>query len=182
MKYLELFEAFNPSGDKLGFGKQIQSHIQQLVGKNFGTPYVVTSAEVTRAESQGYKHSDQSGEGDLVLTFKKEFPDELDDLISDLSSVGLSEERKIIFGWDLISEVENSDSSFGGNYHIPLWNFSYNIYTDSPVVFLEFPEIFRGEVKSPYDMSYGVGSAIQGLIEKTINSLVHESKMGNKNK
>ena len=50
------------------------------------------------------------------------------------------------------------------------------------VVFLEFPEIFSGEIKSLYDMSYGVGSAIQGLIEKTINSLVHESKMGNKNK
>jgi hypothetical protein len=182
MKHISIFEEFNPSKDKMGFGKQIQSHIQQLVGKNFGTPYVVTSAEVTRAESQGYKHSDQSGEGDLVLTFKKEFPDELDELISDLSSVGLSEERKIILGWDVISEVENSDSSFGENPHIPIWNFSYNIYTDSPVVFLQFPEIFRGEVKDSYDMSYGVGSAIKGLIEKTIDSLVHESKMGNNSK
>jgi hypothetical protein len=176
MKYLELFEAFNPSGDKLGFGKQIQSHIQQLVGKNFGTPYVITSAEVTRAESEG--SADQSGQGDLVLTFKKEFPDELDDLISDLTSVGLSEEREIIFGWDVIAEMETESSPDGG----PLWEFSYNIYTDSPVVFLQLPEIFRGGIKSPYDMSYGVGSAIQGLIEKTINNLVHESKMGNKNK
>jgi hypothetical protein len=176
MKYLELFEAFNPSGDKLGFGKQIQSHIQQLVGKNFGTPYVVTSAEVTRAESEGF--SDQSGQGDLVLTFKKEFPDELDELISDLTSVGLSEEKKIELGWDVaaIMEAESSPSDE------PLWFFTYNIYTDSPVVFLEFPEIFRGEVKHLYDMSYGVGSAIKGLIEKTINSLVYESKMGNKNK
>jgi hypothetical protein len=176
MKYLELFEAFNPSGDKLGFGKQIQSHIQQLVGKNFGTPYVVTSAEVTRAESEGF--SDQSGQGDLVLTFKKESPDELDELISDLTSVGLSEEKKIELGWDVaaIMEAESSPSDE------PLWFFTYNIYTDSPVVFLEFPEIFRGEVKHLYDMSYGVGSAIKGLIEKTINSLVYESKMGNKNK
>jgi hypothetical protein len=179
MKYLELFEAFNPSEDKLGFGKQIQSHIQQLVGKNFGTPYVVTSAEVTRAESEGFRYSDQSGQGDLALTFKKEFPDELDELISDLTSVGLSEERKAEFGWDVTASVEMESSSYGGD---PLWEFSYNNYTDSPVVFLEFPEIFRGEVKSPYDMSYGVGSAIQGLIEKTINSLVYESKMGNKNK
>jgi hypothetical protein len=178
MKYLELFEAFNPSGDKLGFGKQIQSHIQQLVGKNFGTPYVITSAEVTRAESEGFRYSDQSGQGDLVLTFKKEFPDELDELISDLTSVGLSEERKAEFGWDVTASVEMESSPDGE----PLWEFSYNIYTDSPVVFLEFPEIFRGEVKSLYDMSYGVGSAIQGLIEKTIDSLVYESKMGNKNK
>jgi hypothetical protein len=176
MKYIELFESFNPSGDKLGFGKQIQSHIQKLVGKNFGTPYVVTSAEVTRAESEGF--SDKSGQGDLVLTFKKEFPDELDELISDLTSVGLSEEKKIEFGWDVaaIMEAESSPNDE------PLWFFTYNIYTDSPVVFLEFPEIFRGEVKHFYDMSYGVGSAIQGLIEKTIDSLVYESKMGNKNK
>jgi hypothetical protein len=114
----------------------------------------------------------------LVLTFKKEFPDELDELISDLTSVGLSEERKAEFGWDVTASVEMESSPDGE----PLWEFSYNIYTDSPVVFLELPEIFRGEVKSLYDMSYGVGSAIQGLIEKTINSLVHESKMGNKNK
>jgi hypothetical protein len=178
MKYLELFEAFNPSEDKLGFGKQIQSHIQQLVGKNFGTPYVVTSAEVTRAESEGFRYSDQSGHGDLVLTFKKEFPDELDELISDLTSVGLSEERKAEFGWDVTASVEMGSPSHGD----PLWEFSYNIYTDSPVVFLEFPEIFRGEVKSPYDMSYGVGSAIQGLIEKTINSLVYEQKRANNKK
>jgi hypothetical protein len=176
MKHLELFESFNPSRDKLGFGKQIQSHIQQLVGKNFGTPYVVTSAEVTRAQSEGF--ADQSGQGDLVLTFKKEFPDELDDLISDLTSVGLSEEREIEFGWDVIATMETESSPVGE----PLWDFTYNIYTDSPVVFLEFPEIFRGEVKHLYDMSYGVGSAIKGLIEKTINRLVYESKMGNKNK
>jgi hypothetical protein len=176
MKHISLFEEFNPSKDKLGFGKQIQSHIKQLVGNNFGTPYAITSAEVTRAESEGF--ADQSGQGDLVLTFKKEFPDELDDLISDLTSVGLSEERKIEFGWDVTAIMEN-DSSPGGD---PLWNFEYNIYTDSPVVFLEFPEIFRGEVKPLYDMSYGVGSAIKGLIEKTINRLVYESKMGNKSK
>lgn len=178
MKYLELFEAFNPSEDKLGFGKQIQSHIQQLVGKNFGTPYVITSAEVTRAESEGFRYSDQSGQGDLVLTFKKESPDELDELISDLTSVGLSEERKIEFGWDVIATMETESSPDG----YPLWEFSYNIYTDSPIVFLQFPEIFRGEVKDSYDMSYGVGSAIKWLIEKTINSLVYESKMGNRNK
>jgi hypothetical protein len=176
MKYLEIFETFNPSGDKLGFGKQIQSHIQQLVGKNFGTPYVVTSAEVTRAESEGF--ADQSGQGDLVLTFKKESPDELDELISDLTSVGLSEERKIEFGWDVIATMETESSPDGD----PLWDLTYNIYTDSPVVFLQFPEIFRGEVKHLYDMSYGVGSVIKGLIEKTINRLVYESKMGNKNK
>lgn len=176
MKHISIFEEFNPFKDKLGFGKQIQSHIKQLIGKNFGTPYVVTSAEVTRAQSEGF--SDQSGQGDLVLTFKKEFPDELDDLISDLTSVGLSEERKIEFGWDVIATME-TDSGPDGE---PLWDFEYNIYTDSPVVFLEFPEIFSGEVKHLYDMSYGVGSAIKGLIEKTINRLVYESKMGNRSK
>lgn len=176
MKHISLFEAFNLSQDKLGFGKQIQSHIKQLVGKNFGTPYVITSAEVTRAQSEGF--SDQDGQGDLVLTFKKEFPDELDDLISDLTSVGLSEEREIEFGWDVIATMENDPSPDGD----PLWELGLNIYTDSPVVFLQFPEIFRGEVKHLYDMSYGVGSPIKELIEKTINSLVYDSKMGNKNK
>lgn len=174
MKHLSLFEEFNPSKDKLGFGKQIQSHIKQLVGNNFGTPYVVTSAEVTRAESEGF--ADQSGHGDLVLTFKKESPDELDELISDLTSVGLAEEKKIEFGWDVTATME-TDSGPDGD---PLWEFQYNVYTDSPVVFLEFPEIFSGDVKHLYDMSYGVGSAIKGLIEKTINRLVYESKMRNK--
>ena len=176
MKHISLFESFNPSRDKLGFGNQIQSHIKQLIGKNFGTPYVIASAEVTRAESEGF--SDQSGQGDLVLTFKKEFPDELDDLISDLTEIGLSEEKKIEFGWDVaaIMEAESSPNDE------PLWFFTYNIYTDSPVVFLQFPEIFRGEVKHFYDMSYGVGGEIKGLIEKTIDSLVHESKMGNNSK
>ena len=173
MKYLELFESFNSSKDKIGFGKQIQSHIQQLVGKNFGTPYVITSAEVTRAESEGF--SDQYGQGDLILTFKKESPDELDDLISDLTEVGLSEEKKIELGWDVYAVMENDPSPEGD----PLWNLRLNIYTDSPVVFLQFPEIFRGEEKHLYDMSYGVGGEIKGLIEKTIDSLVHESKMGN---
>ena len=178
MKYLEIFESFNPFKDKMGFGKQIQSHIKKLVGKNFGTPYVITSAEVTRAESHGF--SDRYGQGDLTLTFKKEFPDELDDLISDLTSVGLSEEKEIEFGWDVYATAENDyDSSPGEDQ---LWNLRLNIYTDSPVIFLQFPEIFRGEEKHLYDMSYGVGGEIKGLIEKTIDSLVHESKMGNNSK
>ena len=176
MKHISLFESFNSSKDKMGFGKQIQSHIKQLVGKNFGTPYVITSAEVTRAQSEGF--SDQYGQGDLVLTFKKEFPDELDDLISDLTSVGLSEEKKIEFGWDVYATMED-DSSPGGD---PLFELRLNIYTGSPIVFLQFPEIFRGEVKTLYDMSYGVGSLIKELIEKTINSLVYDSKMGNRSK
>ena len=168
----------------MGFGKQIQSHIQQLVGKNFGTPYVITSAEVTRAESHGF--SDRYGQGDLVLTFKKESPDELDELISDLTSVGLSEEKKIEFGWDVYATPENYVTPENDYYSSPgedqLWNLRLNIYTDSPVVFLQFPEIFRGEEKPLYDMSYGVGGEIKGLIEKTIDSLVHESKMGNTSK
>jgi len=176
MKYLELFESFNSSKDNMGFGKQIQSHIQQLVGKNFGTPYILTSAEVTRAESHGF--SDRYGQGDLVLSFKKESPDELDDLISDLTSVGLSEEKEIELGWDVYATTENDPSPEEDT----LWNLRLNIYTDSPVVFLQFPEIFRGEEKTLYDMSYGVGGEIKGLIEKTIDSLVHESKIGNNSK
>lgn len=165
MKHLLEYNSFHKRGtnpnDILGWGDQIKSVVQKnFVGKMF-KGYKVEEVEIKNPES--FSFADDQGSGVIQLFCKKESPSELDQLISDLSTVGLASEKvqeiKYAINANLdgenMYEITAQISPYGSPSQRKENNFlgvSYKQYYDDS-----------------FDPSYGVGGIITDLIKSQIS-------------
>jgi hypothetical protein len=172
MKHLLEYNSFHKRGtnpnDILGWGDQIKSVAQKnFVGKVF-KGYKVEEVEIKNPES--FSFADDQGSGIIQLFCQKESPSELDQLISDLSTVGLASEKvqeikyninansfdsKIYYDDEDMYEITAQISPYGSPSQRKENNFlgiSYKKYYDDS-----------------FDPSYGVGGIITDLIKSQIS-------------
>ena len=165
MKHLLEYNSFHKRGtnpnDILGWGDQIKSVVQKnLVGKTF-KGYKIEEVGIKNPES--FSFADDQGSGIIQLFCQKETPSELDQLISDLSTVGLASEKvqeiKYTINADLdgenMYEITAQISPYGDSSQRKENNFlgiSYKQYYDDS-----------------FDPSYGVGGIITDLIRSQIS-------------
>ena len=149
----------NPS-DSLQWGDEIKRWINlTLKGKKLKDGYELKSVEMLNPISNNYSTAigGDSGEGIIELNFKKPDPSELDQLISDLSDVGLAEDKKIEIHYSI--EV---DPKIGGElYHVLIRLTPKQIPNFMGMTFKVFTD-------NHHDMSYGVGKTVAEEIKKQI--------------
>lgn len=153
------FERSNLENDSLGWGEQIKASIKKkLVGKKF-KDLILVGVEIKDPVSE-YGNED-FGKGIIQLKFEKETQSELDQLMLDLSDVGLAPEKIQEITYN-ISAVIND----GNDYDI-YWKI---FPTESSQIDSDFLKIGIDQAyDDSYDMSYGVGDQIAKLIEKQIS-------------
>lgn len=142
--------------DVLGWADEIQSVIKTtLVGKEF-KGYILDKVQIENPASFSFE-KDQ-GEGTIQLFFKKEAPSELDQLITDLSDVGLTEDKEIEIGY-----LIEADSHFDDDEYSILIRLT-------PKKIPNFIEAkFKVFADNNYDMSYGIGKTVAEEIRKQIS-------------
>ena len=118
------------------------------------------SVEILNPMSNNYSTAigGDSGEGIIELNFKKPDPSELDQLMSDLSDVGLAEDKKIEIRYSI--EV---DPNLGEELYAVLIRLT-------PKQIPNFMGMaFKVFTDNHYDMSYGVGKTVAEEIKKQIS-------------
>jgi len=142
--------------DVLGWADEIQSVIKRtLVGKEF-KGYILDKVQIENPSSFSFE-KDQ-GEGIIHLFFKKESPSELDQLISDLSDVGLAEDKKIEIRYSIEADQHIDDDGYDILIRL------------TPKEIPNFIEAkFKVFADNDYDMSYGVGKTVAEEIRKQIS-------------
>jgi hypothetical protein len=159
MKHLLEYNSYHRGSNKndvLGWADEIQSVIKTtLVGKEF-KGYILDKVQIENPSSFSFE-KDQ-GEGTIQLFFKKEAPSELDQLITDLSDVGLTEDKKIEIGYWI-----EADSHFDDDEYSILIRLT-------PKKIPNFIEAkFKVFADNDYDMSQGIGKTIAEEIKKQID-------------
>ncbi len=142
--------------DVLGWADEIQSVIKRtLVGKEF-KGYILDKVQIENPSSFSFERD--QGEGTIQLFFKKEAPSELDQLITDLSDVGLAEDKKIEIHYSIETDQHIDDDGY------------YVLIRLTPK---EIPNFIGAKFKvladNDYDMSYGVGKTLAEEIRKQIS-------------
>ena len=157
---LEYNQYESSSSDHLKWGDQIKRWIDlTLVDKKLKDGYELKSVEILNPKSSSYSTpiGGDSGEGIIELNFRKSSPSELDQLISDLSDVGLAEDKKIEIHYSI--EV---DPKIGGE----LYSVLIRITPKQIPNFMGMT--FKVFTDNHYDMSYGVGKTVAEEIKKQI--------------
>ena len=165
MKHLLEYNSFHKRGtnpnDILGWGDQIKSVVQKnFVGKVF-KGYKIEEVEIKNPES--FSFADDQGSGIIQLFCQKESPSELDQLISDLSTVGLANDKIQEIKYNINADLDDENmyeitvqiSPYGSPSQRKENNFlgiSYKKYYDDS-----------------FDPSYGVGGIITDLIKSQIS-------------
>lgn len=162
MKYILEYNQHGSNGsmDELKWGDQIKRWLKtSLENKTLKNGYELKSVEVLDPISNEHSTSigGDSGEGIIELYFKKPNPSELDQLISDLSDVGLSEDKKIEIKYEIQADPHIIDDEYSVLIRItprPEPNFmgmKFSVFTDID-----------------YDMSFGIGKKVAEEIKKQI--------------
>lgn len=159
MRHLLEYNSYHRGSNKndvLGWADEIQSVIKTtLVGKEF-KGYILDKVQIENPESFSFE-KDQ-GEGTIHLFFKKEYPSELDQLITDLSDVDLTEDKKIEIGYQIEADSHFDDDEYSILIKLKpkkIPNFieaKFSVFTDND-----------------YDMSYGIGKTVAEEIRKQIS-------------
>jgi len=165
MRHLLEYNSFHRRGtnpnDILGWGDQIKASIQkELVGKEF-KGYKIEKVEIKNPES--FSFADDEGAGTIQLFCKKENPSELDQLISDLSTVGLANDKVQEIRYTINADLDSS------NMYIITCQISPS---GSPTQRREnnFLDIsYKKFHDDSFDPSYGVGGIISKLIRDQIS-------------
>ena len=150
----------NPS-DRLQWGDEIKRWINlTLKGKKLKDGYELKSVEMLNPISNNYSTAigGDSGEGIIELNFKKPDPSELDQLISDLSDVGLAEDKKI----EIHYSIEADQNVYDNGYDILIRLTPKEIPNFMGMTFKVFAD-------NDYDMSQGIGKTITEEIKKQIS-------------
>lgn len=161
MKHLLEYDQ-HQSSDHLKWGEQIQRWVTiKLASKSsLKGGYELKSVEVVNPISSEYSTASggDSGEGTIELYFKKPNPSELDQLISDLSDVGLSEDKKIEIHYSIQADYHIEDDEYNVLIRLtpkPVPNFmgmKFSVFADND-----------------YDMSHGIGKTVAEEISKQIS-------------
>lgn len=161
MKHLFEYSSFRKKGkspnDLLGWGDEIESVIKTtLVGREF-KGHTLENVVVDEAGSIIFDF--ETGSGLVQLFFKKESPSEMDQLIADLSGVGLAEEKKIEIRYNIQANRHTEDEEYSILVKI------------EPRKTPNFMGItFKVFADNDYDMSLGVGKIVAQEIEKQIDN------------
>lgn len=129
------------------------------MGKPLKAGYELKDVKISSAESKEFSTAigGDYGTGIIELYFKKPTPDDLDQLISDLSDVGLGEDKRI----DLKYEISVDPRIDSDESHI--------LARVNPIQTPNFMGIdFRVFADNDYDMSFGVGVPVAEEIKKQI--------------
>jgi hypothetical protein len=157
---LEYNQYESSSSDHLKWGDQIKRWIDlTLVDKKLKDGYELKSVEILNPKSSSYSTpiGGDSGEGIIELNFRKSSPSELDQLISDLSDVGLADDKKI--------EVHYS---IGADQHIDGDEYDVLIRLTPKQVPNFMGITFKVFTDNDYDMSHGIGKTVAEEIKKQI--------------
>jgi hypothetical protein len=157
---LEYNQYESSSSDHLKWGDQIKRWIDlTLVDKKLKDGYELKSVEILNPKSSSYSTpiGGDSGEGIIELNFRKSSPSELDQLISDLSDVGLADDKKI--------EVHYS---IGADQHIDGDEYDVLIRLTPKQVPNFMGMTFKVFADNDYDMSRGIGKTVAEEIKKQI--------------
>jgi len=141
--------------DVLGWADEIQSVIKRtLVGKEF-KGYILDKVQIENPSSFSFERD--QGEGTIQLFFKKEAPSDLDQLMSDLSDVGLAEDKKIEIHYSIEADQHIDDDGYDILIRL------------TPKEILNFIEAkFKVFADNDYDMSQGIGKTVAEEIKKQI--------------
>jgi len=157
---LEYNQYESSSSDHLKWGDQIKRWIDlTLVDKKLKDGYELKSVEILNPKSSSYSTpiGGDSGEGIIELNFRKSSPSELDQLISDLSDVGLADDKKI--------EVHYS---IGADHHIDGDEYDVLIRLTPKQVPNFMGITFKVFTDNDYDMSHGIGKTVAEEIKSQI--------------
>jgi len=159
MKHILEYNSYHKGSNKndvLGWADEIQSVIKTtLVGKEF-KGYILDKVQIENPASFSFDKG--QGEGTIQLFFKKEAPSELDRLISDLSDVGLAEDKKI----EIHYSIEADQNVYDNGYDILIRLTPKEIPNFMGMTFKVFAD-------NDYDMSQGIGKTIAHEIKKQIS-------------
>ena len=159
MKHILEYNSYHKGSNKndvLGWADEIQSVIKTtLVGKEF-KGYILDKVQIENPASFSFDKG--QGEGTIQLFFKKEAPSELDRLISDLSDVGLAEDKKI----EIHYSIEADQNVYDNGYDILIRLTPKEIPNFMGMTFKVFAD-------NDYDMSRGIGKTIAEEIKKQIS-------------
>ena len=159
MKHILEYNSYHKGSNKndaLGWADEIQSVIKTtLVGKEF-KGYILDKVQIENPASFSFDKG--QGEGTIQLFFKKEAPSELDRLISDLSDVGLAEDKKIEIHYSIEADQHVDDNE----YDILIRLTPKEIPNFMGMTFKVFAD-------NDYDMSQGIGKTITEEIKKQIS-------------
>jgi hypothetical protein len=161
MKHLLEYDQ-HQSSDGLKWGEQIKRWVSlSLEHKKLKDGYELKSVEVVNPVSSRYStvSGGDSGEGTIELYFKKPNPSELDQLISDLSDVGLSEDKKIEIHYSVQIDEDTSEEGYA----------SILIRLTPKQVPNFMGMTFKVFADNDYDMSQGIGKTIAEEIKKQIS-------------
>jgi len=157
---LEYNQYESSSSDHLKWGDQIKRWIDlTLVDKKLKDGYELKSVEILNSKSSSYSTpiGGDSGEGIIELNFRKSAPSELDQLISDLSDVGLAEDKKIEIHY-----------SIGADQHIDGDEYDVLIRLTPKQVPNFMGMTFKVFTDNDYDMSHGIGKTVAEEIKAQI--------------
>jgi hypothetical protein len=158
MKHILEYNSYRRGSNKndiLGWADEIQSVIKTtLVGKEF-KGYILDKVQIENPSSFSFE-KDQ-GEGTIHLFFKKEAPSELDQLMSDLSDVGLAEDKKIEIHYSIEADQHIDDDVYDILIRL------------TPKEIPNFKEAkFKVFTDNDYDMSQGIGKTVAEEIKSQI--------------
>jgi hypothetical protein len=157
MNHILEFSDFFSNGDRLNWGEQIRSEIQRnLVGKEF-KEFTLDSVRIVDAKSES--NWEDFGSGIIELDFKKTSPDELDQLMSDLSDVGLSGGRTQKIKYEISGVMEDQEEYDISAKIYPIGSPSEQKETN---FFGVSPASFYSDAS---DISMGVGKIILRLVK-----------------
>jgi hypothetical protein len=157
---LEYNQYESSSSDRLQWGDQIKRWTNlTLKGKKLKDGYELKSVEILNPISSPYSTamSGDSGEGIIELNFKKPTPSELDQLISDLSDIGLAEDKKIEVNYSIGADPHIDDSEYDVLIRLTpkqvpnFMGMTFRVFTDND-----------------YDMSHGIGKTVAEEIKSQI--------------
>jgi len=148
------------SSDHLRWGDQIKRWTNlTLKDKKLKDGYELKSVEILNPTSSHYSTAigGDSGEGIIELNFKKPTPSELDQLISDLSDIGLAEDKKIEVNYSIKADP-----------HIDDYEYDVLIRLTPKQVPNFMGMTFRVFTDNDYDMSHGIGKTVAEEIKSQI--------------
>ena len=161
MKHLLEYDQ-HQSSDHLKWGEQIKRWVTiALASKSsFKDGYELKSVEIVNPVSSDYSTAvgGESGKGTIELYFQKPNPSELDDLISDLSDVGLSEDKKIEIEYEIEADPHINDDEYSVLIRLTpkkvpnFMGMKFSVFADND-----------------YDMSFGIGKTVAEEIKKQIS-------------
>jgi hypothetical protein len=160
MKYLLEYDQ-HQSSDGLKWGEQIQRWVTILLApkSSLKDGYALKSVKVVNPVSSEYSTAvgGDSGKGTIEIFFQKPNPSELDDLISDLSDIGLAEDKKIEVEYEIQADPHIDDDEYDVLIRLTpkqvpnFMGMTFKVFTDND-----------------YDMSHGIGKTVAEEIKSQI--------------